>query len=135
MQGSPEIQTAGDFDPIEGLAPEAPNVFSDGAVDRPTELRRARMAGGVWVPESQVHAQLDSRASDFCFDSVQDGGLVLWIPLFGPTPSSARAEGCALLLAAHLRCPLNVGIDNASVVGRATKILAGQRPWAKPWVL
>eukprot|EP00969_Alexandrium_andersonii_P216477 9561085-Alexandrium_andersonii.AAC.1 len=40
---------------VEGLPPASPNVFIDGSVDRPKQLRRALAGFGAWVKHPTDH--------------------------------------------------------------------------------
>eukprot|EP00969_Alexandrium_andersonii_P152893 6760823-Alexandrium_andersonii.AAC.1 len=90
------------------------------------------MAAGVWAA-SPIHVgHMDLEVLQRCIGGPHAEGYSFWAPLRGPTPSTARAEGCASLLAARVGVPINVGVGNSSVVGRAKRVIVGPRPWAKP---
>ena len=71
----------------------------------------------------------------------------MWAPLCGKWHSSGRAELAALVMAAHARIPIHIGLDNRGVVNKANFILqmAGRhgngsgeqlsRPYKMPWGL
>eukprot|EP00969_Alexandrium_andersonii_P277399 12262163-Alexandrium_andersonii.AAC.1 len=83
--------------------------------DSPTTPCRAIVGWGVVHTEATEDDILPA-FSDFFLDCQQDTNHTAWSRVFGPYPSSTRAEAFGLLASAFIRRPSFVILDNLAVV-------------------
>ena len=109
---------------IEEEAPEERNVYTGGALKNPISQRLAIAGFGAWWPgrgQDDTHILEDNKGVVHIEE--QSGGLATWAPMRGAWASSTRSELAGLVVAMGTNIAIHVGIDNAAVVNKATRLI------------
>ena len=125
---------------VQGAAPTTINAYSDGSLKNTTGLFWHVGSAGVWWPGRGIETlttdekgfaeyKAQKPDADIFRDGVEVGedGVMLWCPFNSSLNSSTRCELAAAILALLSPYPLNIGIDNATVVGKGNEIIHRRR--------
>ena len=112
--------------PVQGEAPEELNAFSDGSLKNTKGPFWHLGGAGVWWVnrEAKDMTEQESRIVEY---KEQDGGVMLWCPFNSSLNSTTRCELAAATLALLAPVPVNIGIDNATVVLKGNRIIKHER--------
>ena len=124
--------------PCEGSSPVLANAWTDGSYRNPGK-RLAVGSFGVWHP-TRDPGDLRPEECDFASPIPQaihgqPAGLMLAGVLPGVFNSSTRTELAAFIAICASPCPLNIGIDNNTVVQRTNAIASGTLRRRRDWSL
>eukprot|EP00973_Karenia_brevis_P031134 4295146-Karenia_brevis.AAC.1 len=100
--------------------PEKPNVYTDGSLTLPKQVKFGLSAAGVWWPG---RTQISEMEKDFMHIKEEANGIKQWANLPGPSTSSTRPELLGFCLAMLADVPVHVGIDNSAVVENGNKLI------------
>ena len=104
--------------------PEDKNVFSDGAVKFPNKQVLAIGGCGIWCLGYQLEqCGIQDANRELMHEEQWETGAAMWGHMIVPWISSTRAELAALVLAAPSANAIHIGIDNATVVNKASKLI------------
>ena len=113
-------------DKVEGEAPNKPNAFSDGSLKNTKGPFWHLGGAGVWWPERKAESvtEQEKRIAEY---KETDEGTMLWCSFNSSLNSSTRCELAAAILALLAPRPVNIGIDNATVVLKGNNIIKHER--------
>ena len=111
---------------VKGEAPEKPNVYSDGSLKNTKGYFWQLGGAGVWWPGRKAE-DLTQEEESIAEYKEEPGGLMLWCSFNADLNSSTRCELAAAILALLPPRPINIGIDNATVVGKGNEIIQHAR--------
>ena len=114
-----------EFEAFVGLAPLAPNVYSDGSADPLGTAIDVLVGTGCWWIQRQMQDhELTLLEGEFAQSTQRRDGLQLSAPLAGSYQTPMRAELCGAILVLSAKRPVFAAIDNAAVVKGINKALA-----------
>ena len=120
---------------VDGIAPDSPNLFADGATSLPKTLQWSTASMGIFYPKRiEPFTEVEKHIMNCTIHN--DHQAEAFSAVSGPSAASTRSELGAMLGAALAPFPAHVGMDNLTVVKRTAKLIAGQpvHPY-KPWQL
>ena len=104
------------------LVPEEPNAYADGSLKQSKGACWQTGGAGVWMPDRKIE-DLTEQEKKYTTQEEAYGGIMMWCAFNTLINSSTRCELGAAIISMLKGKALNVGIDNAAVVGIGTKII------------
>ena len=110
---------------------ETLQVYTDGGVDMGQRCWTAQATWGLYLKDGDP-AAVEEALRGAAHTEQKAEGCVAYGQAMGPALSSTRAEAIGIYAALAIPGPLHIKLDNAGVVKRGNKLLAG-RPGRRPW--